>query len=686
VRRRRAFIAAVALAAATVAAAIPGVSAAGSLAELHPLNLRTLGNEEGWQPGNSFLLDRDDPGGLSPLDEIAYFVRAPSGERITETKRVLALETATLTPIVPAVPGVYTLEAWYVNATGEGPHVSAELRFDNRQPASARPLPPAPWIRGDAAVLRIEHPADPQPISGIRGYAVSVGRGSAVPPCAGHDRCSVAETDLRAGIAGDTISLGPLSEGTHVASVVAVSRAGMRSALAESVVLRVDATKPELSLPGAPTGWSNGPVQVTAAADDEHSGMAAAGPGGPFTAISVDGGVPRVSRGGSAVATVAGEGVHEVAVHARDAVGNVAGLTDAGARPLAVVRIDEALPSVAFARSQDRSDPELIVAAVGDGLSGPDPRRGSIEVRASGSRQQFKALPTTVSAEKLIARWDSDSHPSGNYEFRATAFDRAGNSATSVLRSDGARMVLPSPLKAQAQIRFGFGGRRLVWHRCSRAGDERRCRREVIEAFGHRPATRRVPFGRGVAVAGRLTSPTGTPLGGQQVDVIETFADGAAAVRRRTTVVSGPDGLFTARLPAGPSRQVEASFAGTRVLGRSRGRSLRLAVLTGVRLGASAGRAAIGGAPVVFSGRIAALEAEIPSLGRPLQMQFRVPGGRWTEFRTVQSDANGRFRFPYSFSDDDSRNVRFLFRAYASAQPGWPYEPAASRPIAVTGY
>ena len=53
---------------------------------------------------------------------------------------------------------------------------------------------------------------------------------------------------------------------------------------------------------------------------------------------------------------------------------------------------------------------------------------------------------------------------------------------------------------------------------------------------------------------------------------------------------------------------------------------------------------------------------------------------------SVQTDGNGRFRFPYAFSDDDSRGVRFLFRAYAPPQPGWPYEPAASRPVAVTGY
>ena len=51
----------------------------------------------------------------------------------------------------------------------------------------------------------------------------------------------------------------------------------------------------------------------------------------------------------------------------------------------------------------------------------------------------------------------------------------------------------------------------------------------------------------------------------------------------------------------------------------------------------------------------------------------------------MQTDAHGHFRYPYAFSDDDSRGVRFQFRAFAPAQAGWPYEPAASRPVAVTG-
>ena len=77
--------------------------------------------------------------------------------------------------------------------------------------------------------------------------------------------------------------------------------------------------------------------------------------------------------------------------------------------------------------------------------------------------------------------------------------------------------------------------------------------------------------------------------------------------------------------------------------------------------------------------------ARIPARGLPVQLEFRLPGLPWTQFRTVQSDAAGRFSYPYSFSDDDSGGVRFLFRAFVPATGDWPFVPATSRQVAVTG-
>ncbi|HEX3240114.1 MAG TPA: hypothetical protein VHR18_08280 [Solirubrobacterales bacterium] len=582
-------------------------------------------------------------------------------------------------------PGEYVLQVW-ATGTSDGPTEEIVLRFDDRRPATATPHLPSGWIRGDVEpVLEITPPAGPQPVSGIRGYAISIRPGGAAPPCAGPDLCSLAETDLRGGLAGDSLGLGLLAEGVHVVSVVAVSNSGLRSPQAHSTEVWIDATRPDIALQADGAGWSREPVRVLAKATDALSGMVASGPAGPTTSIAVDGGPRAVAKGDEVAAMVTGSGVHTVAASARDAAGNVRGEDLASPPQTTVVRIDEKLPAVAFSASEDPAEPELVEATVRDTLSGPDLGRGSIAVRPLGSGRPFEPLATTASQGRLTARWDSDSYPDGRYEFRVTGFDLAGNAASSTLRANGVDMVLSNPVKVPTAIRFGFGGKTLVWQRCVRSGEGRRCHREVVEGFAKRPAARVVPYGQGLQVGGRLVSAAGAPLAGHPVELIETFDAGATTAPRRAKVETDADGYFTARLEPGPSRHVEAHFSGNHILTRGASRGLRLAVQTSVRLRASSASAAIGGDPVVFSGRVGHLGTAIPSYGRPVQFQFRLPGTSWTEFRTVQTDASGRFHFPYAFSDDDSRGVRFLFRAYAPPQPGWPYEPAVSRPVAVTG-
>jgi hypothetical protein len=668
--------------------------------QLLPVHLR-VSDKDGvsadpgiWRADNYFQLNWDRPPIAEqgfPITAVNYRIRNDAGQVVTEMlagqEHPLLLGDLTAIDNVhvpsPFTPGVYTVEVWLEGPDGQpGPAVSAVLRFDNVRPGPAQPLGPAGWVAGnEAAVVTIEHPAGPQPVSGIRGYAISVDRGAGSTPCAGGDRCTLAETDLGGGIAGDRASLGVLPEGVSIVRAVAVSGSGMRSLEARSAVVRVDATLPEVTLRGAPEGWANGPVRVTANATDALSGMEASGPGGAYTAIAIDDGVPRAEPGASTTVIVSGKGAHDVSFYARDGAGNV----DEKAAAHAAVRIDESPPQVAFAAAQDPAEPERMEATVTDSLSGPNPARGSIAVRPAHSRQPFAPMPTAVSGNRLLARWDSDAFPPGTYEFRATGYDAAGNVADSERRGNGTRVVLMNPLKKPTAIAAGFGGRLLVWQHCSRNKGRRRCRHEEIEAFERRPKTRATPYGHGLSYAGRLTSASGSSLGGLPVQIVETFDAGADSPQRTTTVETAADGTFLTRLEPGPSRRVEAVFAGSRTLTRVSGGGVRLRVLGDVRMRASTSAARIGGAPIVFSGGVGDLGAAIPAGGSPVELQFRFPGGDWSEFRTVQTDVHGHFRYRYAFSDDDSRGIRFQFRAYAPAQNDWPYEPAASRPVFVTG-
>jgi hypothetical protein len=591
-----------------------------------------------WQAKRGFAIEWEPIAPANPTeavyrvydsqDQLALAFRRPLDEMLKDV-------------VVPPAPGTYTLEAWLENASGgSGPHSATILRFDNTAPPPPGLDPPPGWGLGTEPVtVGIDRPADPLPLSGIRGYAISSDRGGGSSPCGQPDLCLAEEIDLDDG-EGGTLSLGTLPEGVHFVRAVAISGAGVPSAIRTAAV-RVDGSAPSLRLDGTPAGWSNRPVQVTARADDPLSGMSAAGAFGPFTAIAVDGATPARMLGDAVGALVSGSGTHAVSYFARDAAGNLS------STETATVRVDEAPPRVIFTATQDPAEPERIEAIVSDPHSGPSADRGWIGVRPAGTRARFEPLSTRNASGRLIAYWDSDSYPPGKYEFMATGYDAAGNAAAGGDRARGSRMVLVNPLKAQVELKAGLD---------------------------------RLHF------TGRLRRIGGAPVAGQNLVIAETFAAGAEPRRRATVIATDRQGSFSLRLKPGPSREIVARFTGTALLGRAASRPLYLDAATKVRLRASARAARVGGKPIVFSGKVARRGAGAAAIdGLPVELQFRFRGGAWSEFRTVEADARGRFHYRYRFSDDDSRGVRFQFRAYIKGREGWPYGPGTSRPVSVKG-
>jgi hypothetical protein len=584
-----------------------------------------------WQASRTFKVDpKQVPGLAEGATRATYRLRDPQGRQVGDLMEATPLDPLQMVE-VPPVRGVYTLEGWLEDAAGhELRRASTLLRFDDAVPPPPAPRTPSRWLLGgEQAVLGLDPPTGALPLSGISGYEVTLSPGA-----------------VRLDASGDRVSLGFLPEGVTEARVVALSGAGVRSE-ARTVAFAVDATVPAVSLGGLPEGWSNGPVKLEASARDALSGMDAAGSAGPFTAIVVDGASPVTAPGATASAWVGGSGVHNVRFYGRDAAGNV-GDGGAGSPPpqTAAVRIDEELPRVEFAAAQDPADPERIEAYVSDPLSGPSGGRGSIGIRPAGTRARFDTLPTRVESGRLVARWDSDAYPPGKYEFLATGFDRAGNSADGADRARGGRMVLVNPLKTPVTLTSRLAGLRF---------------------------------------RGALRRTSGGPVAGEAIAIRETFAAGADQRQRTTMVRTGADGTFSLRLKVGPSREVAAGFDGSRLLTRTSGPVADLAVASRIRFHASTPTAAVGGRPVLFSGKVGHMGASRAVAGLPVELQFRYPGAGWSEFRTVEADRRGRFHYAYRFSDDDSRGVGFQFRAYVKGREGWPYGPSASRPVSVRG-
>lgn len=639
-------------------------AAARAATGFQPLELSVDGGEESWHAENSFAVRWRNPSGVAAVH---YRLLDPSGQVSLAEARIGWAATAIQQLAVPQTPGAYIAEVWLEDSDGnEGDPVSARLRFDESPPGRVDPLPPGGWISrtGFPFALHLSHPVEPQPLSGIRGYAVSIDPTADGEPCAGAFTCGESETDLRSGIEGDSLAVSELPEGTSYVHAVAVSGSGVRSAVAGSATVRVDKTDPATHLTGYPEGWSNEPLTLTATATDGGSGMTAMGNGAtPFTAIRVDGGSPTVAAGDTVATTVIGSGIHTVAYYGRDAAGNVDDGGSSNGRPnrppaTTIVRIDRDPPTLAFLNAQDPADPERIEARASDALSGIDPARGRISVRPTGSNERFEALPTQAFGTTLLARWDSEASPPGEYEFRATAFDRAGNSASTSSRSGGATMRLRSPLKMATTLSAGF-------------------RRS--------PASRTVSFGRRVPYSGHLIGGRHTPLTGMPVRIIERFATGAEPRERESTVRTDAGGDFRFCLAPGPSREVVAIAPSTPTLQGSRSRPSSLSVRGRVHLRISSRIAKVGGRPIVFRGKVAVAGTETAADGRAVQLQFRLPGLPWSEFRTIRTDRRGRFRYAYRFADDDSRGAHFQFRAFVPPQANWPFEPAGSLPVGVEG-
>lgn len=654
--------AAAALAVALAATAVPAAAS-----PPRPVDLRVNGGD-GWHAVNSFGLDWTAPPATNPpLAITRYRIRNPGGATI-KGGSVAGVEDGIGALVVPPTPGSYSAEVWFEDAAGaQGPAATAQLRFDDTRPAAIEPGAVPAWIGRPGIPLRVPlvHPAGPQPLAGIRGYAAAIGTTANGLPCAAPDRCTDAETTLHSGIDGDELTLAALPEGISHLHAVAVSGSGMKSLTAGHVVLHVDTVDPVTRLSGVPSGWTSHAVSLSAEAVDAASGMERVGDGPvPFTAIRIDGGAPAIGLGQTAATSVIAEGAHRIEYYARDAAGNV---DDGGeqngianhAPGTAWVRIDRTPPAVSFTNSQDPDDPDLVRVRVVDPLSGPDLSRGSIGVRLAASGDPFEPLPPAPPGDgELRARWDSDAHPLGEYEFRAVGYDAAGNSAVATQRGNGTAMVLANPLKATTALRSSFqrgGGSRLV------------------------------PYGRRVLFRGRLTTGLSTPLADTPLRIVERFAPGTRPAARVSTVRTGPEGAFAVRTEPGPSRTIAVAFEGGPTFAHSTGQTLDLRVRSRVHLRASAGVARVGGAPLVLSGRVIAPPGAIPAAGKSVQLQFRLADLPWSEFRTVETDRRGRFRLAYRFSDDDSRGVRFQFRAYAPAQEDWPYEPAGSRPVLVQG-
>jgi hypothetical protein len=200
----------------------------------------------------------------------------------------------------------------------------------------------------------------------------------------------------------------------------------------------------------------------------------------------------------------------------------------------------------------------------------------------------------------------------------------------------------------------------------------RTIRRRVTEL---RPEAR-VRWGDHVTVAGRLTNRDGQALPGQQIQVLGPGPNGEQLLAVLTTDAQGS---FSYRAAGSASRTLRFVHPGTPTVLPAESR-VTLVVPAASSFKASRKRLPNGGR-LVFRGRVASLP--LPAAGKLVELQVRQPSGEWTTFRTLRTDARGRWALRYRFQLVRCHTT-YRLRARIPAEAGYPFVEGHSRSRKVT--
>jgi hypothetical protein len=192
-------------------------------------------------------------------------------------------------------------------------------------------------------------------------------------------------------------------------------------------------------------------------------------------------------------------------------------------------------------------------------------------------------------------------------------------------------------------------------------------------------STRTSRYGQADRITGRLTSTTGQPISGAALDVSETPAEQGAKTVRLAGVRTDSTGGWALTLPRGVSsgalRFAYRSHVDDTVPVATATLALRVHAGIGLRI---APRVTSVGHRILFTGVLRG--TPIPPGGKQLVLEAS-SGGEWVEFRTITTDARGRYHASYRFKLPGP--VAYRFRVYAPHEADFPFLEGTSHIVTV---
>ncbi len=187
-------------------------------------------------------------------------------------------------------------------------------------------------------------------------------------------------------------------------------------------------------------------------------------------------------------------------------------------------------------------------------------------------------------------------------------------------------------------------------------------------------------YGHSQTVVGQLTAPSGAPIAGALLRVLDTPDHEGARTVSLVGARTAPDGSLRVRLPAGlPSSRLTFAYASNPAdVVPDVTAALTLTVPASLSLNITP-RDSHAGGTIVFSGTLHG--TPLPPGGKQLVLEARAPGASWRQFQTLATHAHGRYRASYRFRL--AGPITYEFRAVCPAEADFPYGTGASHVVRV---